>query len=81
MGRLDAYGQATGQSIQSVQLERDVMHIISWVEALAAGADATFGYDGLRRNTFREAKSNPNIAVAAFPFNTNAAFETWLKAV
>jgi hypothetical protein len=75
------HGQATGQSIPSVQLERDVMHIISWVEALAAGADAEFGYDGLRRNTFREAKANPNIAVAAFPFNTNAAFETWLRAI
>ncbi len=74
------HGQATGQSIQSAQLERDVIHILSWIEALAAGADAKFGYDGLRRNTFRESKSK-NIAVAAFPFNTNATFEKWLKAI
>lgn len=75
------HGQATGQSIQSVQLERDVKHLIAWIEALASGADAEFGYDGLRRKTFREAKSNPNIAVANFPFTTNADFSTWLKRI
>ncbi|MBI5463046.1 MAG: hypothetical protein HY941_12745 [Gammaproteobacteria bacterium] len=75
------HGQASGFSIQSAQLERDVKHIIEWIEALAIGADATFGYDGLRRNTFREAKANVNIAVAAFPFNTNAAFGKWLRAI
>ena len=75
------HGQATGLSIQSAQLERDVKHIINWIEALAAGADAAFGYDGLRRSTFREAKANPNIAVAAFPFNTNAEFGKWLNSI
>lgn len=75
------HGQATGQSIQSIQLERDVRHLIAWIEALASGADAEFGYDGLRRNTFREAKANPNIAVANFPFTTNANFATWLKGI
>jgi hypothetical protein len=75
------HGQATGQSIQSVQLERDVKHLIAWIEALAHGADAAFGYDGLRRKTFREAKANAKIAVAKFPFTTNADFATWLKAI
>lgn len=75
------HGQATGQSIQSAQLERDVKHLVAWIEALASGADKEFGYDGLRRNTFREAKAGPNIAVAKFPFATNADFATWLKAI
>ena len=75
------HGQATGLSIQSVQLERDVRYIIKWIEALAVGADTAFGYDGLRRNTFKAAKANSNIAVSAFPFNTEAAFGTWLRAI
>ena len=75
------HGQATGQSIQSVQLERDVKHLIAWIEALAVGTDAEFGYNGLRRNTFREAKAGPSIAVAKFPFTTNADFATWLRGI
>lgn len=75
------HGQATGQSIQSTQLEHDVKHLVSWIGDLASGADAEFGYDGLRRNTFREAKSNQNIAVANFPFSTNATFTQWLQRV
>jgi len=75
------HGQATGLSIQSAQLERDVKHIIKWIEALAAGADSVFGYDGLRRKTFMEAKANAKIAVAAFPFNTNHDFKIWLAAL
>jgi len=75
------HGQATGQSIQSAQLERDVKHLIAWIEALASGADAAFGYDGLRRKTFREAKANSKIAAAKFPFTTNTDFAIWLKAL
>lgn len=75
------HGQATGLSIQSTQLERDVKWLIAWVEALAIGAEAAFGYDGLRRKTFREAKASAKIAVAAYPFTSNATFSTWLKAL
>src|SRR5437867_3011469 len=45
------HGQLTGQGIKSPQLEQDVIHIIDWISAVAHAADATFGYDGLRRNT------------------------------
>lgn len=75
------HGQATGQFIQSAQLERDVKHLIAWIEALASGADAAFGYDGLRRNTFREAKASSKIVIAKFPFTTNAEFAAWLKGI
>lgn len=43
------HGQATGLSIQSAQLEKDVKWIDAWVEALANGAEVAFGYDALRR--------------------------------
>jgi hypothetical protein len=75
------HGQATGLSIQSSQLEHDVKKLIAWIEALANGADAEFGYDGLRRKTFREAKANANIAVTAYPFSTNTGFGVWLRAL
>lgn len=76
-----AHGQMTGLSIGSVRLERDVRYIIEWIESLASGADTNFGYDGLRRNTFREAKNNPNIAVSEFPFDSEADFGQWLTRI
>jgi hypothetical protein len=73
------HGQATGLSVQSAQLERDVRSLVEWVAALALGANTAFGYDGLRRKTFREAKAAANIAVTNFPFTSNASFGTWLQ--
>jgi hypothetical protein len=73
------HGQVTGQSIQSGQLERDVKYVVQWVAALAAGAGAAFGYDGLKRNTYRSAKASVNIAVSAFPFKNAAEFKAWLN--
>lgn len=75
------HGQATGLSIQSAQLERDVKWMVRWIAELAAGADAAFGYDGLRRNTFRAAKASANIAVATYPFSSATTFGTWLRGV
>ncbi len=75
------HGQATGLSIPSVQLERDVKWLVQWITELAAGADAAFGYDGLRRNTFRAAKASANIAVATYPFSSAATFGVWLRSV
>lgn len=43
------HGQQTGQGIPSAQLEKDVIHIINWMSALAAASDSAYGYDGLRR--------------------------------
>ena len=73
------HGQVTGYSIQSNQLEHDVKFLVRWVAALATGADTAFGYNGLTRNTYREAKANANIAVAAYPFKTPAEFQAWLE--
>ena len=75
------HGQATGQAIQSRQLGEDVKWLIEWVNALAVGADTEFGYDGLRRNTFKAAKASANISVATYPFTSPATFRTWLKTV
>lgn len=74
------HGQASGLSIQSSQLERDVMWLIRWITELAVGADAAFGYDGLRRNTYRAAKATATIQVATYPFSSASTFRNWLNA-
>jgi hypothetical protein len=75
------HGQATGLAIQSAQLERDVKWIVQWITELAVGAEAAFGYDGLKRNTFRAAKASAKIAVATYPFSSASTFGAWLRAV
>jgi hypothetical protein len=75
------HGQITGLGIQSIQLERAVKWIIEWVSCLARGAEAAFGYDGLKRNTFRAAKAATCIAAEDFPFSTPAEFRAWLEGV
>ena len=73
------HGQLTGRGIKSPQLEQDVIHIINWISAVAQAADATFGYDGLRRNTYVAAKASANIHVQNYPFSTTAELRTWLS--
>lgn len=73
------HGQATGRAIQSNQLERDIRWLVQWIDELGVGADSAFGYDGLRRNTFRVAKATANIAVAAYPFSSSVTFDDWLS--
>jgi hypothetical protein len=72
------HGQVTGQGIKSPQLERDVLWIVEWVACLATAAEGAFGYDGLRRNTYRVAKSTSKIPVGKYPFATPAELKTWL---
>lgn len=72
------HGQLTGLGISATQLEQDVVHLIQWVSSLADAADSTFGYDGLRRNTYIAAKKNAVIVVENYPFDTPAAFDLWL---
>jgi hypothetical protein len=73
------HGQITGQGITSPQLERDVLWIIEWVACLATAAERTFGYDGLKRNTYRVARSTSKIPVDKYPFSTAAELKTWLS--
>jgi hypothetical protein len=73
------HGQATGLAIQSNQLEHDVRWLVQWIAELGVGADSTFGYDGLRRNTFKAAKAKANIVVASYPFNSPTTFGVWLR--
>jgi hypothetical protein len=75
------HGQITGQGIKSPQLERDVLWIIEWVGCLAAAAESTFGYDGLKRNTYSVARSTSKIPVSKYPFTTTAELKTWLSAL
>jgi len=72
------HGQISGQGIKSVQLERDVVLIIDWMSKLADGAENQFGYDGLRRDTFKNAKQAKTV-IQNFPFNDGATFDAWLK--
>lgn len=73
------HGQLTGQSINSAQLERDVIHIINWMSALAETANDAYGYDGLKRGAYRIAKSTAKIPVQKYPFANVKQFEAWLK--
>lgn len=72
------HGQISGQGIKSVQLERDVLLIIDWMSNLADGSDQQFGYDGLRRDTFQQAKK-AKVVVQNFPFHDAATFDAWLR--
>jgi hypothetical protein len=73
------HGQVTGLAVRSPQLERNVRSLIEWVSLLADGADRVFGYDGLQRNTFKQAKAAARIVVTNFPFSSPKGFEAWLK--
>jgi hypothetical protein len=75
------HGLITGQGIQSAQLERDVLWVLEWVDCLATAAETTFGYDGLKRNTYRRAKSTAKISVSKYPFTTHAELKTWLSEI
>lgn len=72
------HGQLTGLGIPSYRLERDVLSIVAWISCLAEGAEKHFGYDGLRRRTFSEAKSSTKFAVESYPFSTAKEFKEWL---
>jgi hypothetical protein len=72
------HGQLTGQKIQSPQIERDVIVIVGWISAMASAADTAFGYDGLKRNTYKLAKSCPTVHVQNFPFTTPEELKAWL---
>ena len=72
------HGQLTGQKIQSPQIERDVIVLVDWISAVANSADAEFGYDGLKRNTYKIAKSHPSVHVQDFPFSSTDELKTWL---
>lgn len=75
------HGQITGLKIKSIQLERDVRSIVEWVSLLAAGAQTELGYDGLGRNTFKQAKSVVQQSVAKYPFSTVKEFGVWLRGI
>jgi len=73
------HGQITGKGIKSPQLEQDVIHLVNWISAVAQAADAAFGYDGLRRNTYVAAKASANILVQNYPFSTPSELKIWLS--
>jgi hypothetical protein len=72
------HGQVTGQAIKSPQLEADVLHLVSWINALAVASQREFGYDGLKRNTYVAAASSARIIVENYPFSSPAELKQWL---
>jgi hypothetical protein len=54
---------------------------MAWVSCLATEAEKEFGYDGLKRKTYRSAKATSKIAVAEFPFDSPVEFKTWLSSL
>jgi hypothetical protein len=73
------HGQHTGQGIQSAQLERDIIHIIKWISALAEASEAEFGYDGLKRGVYRLAKASAKVPVQKYPFSNVKELKNWLS--
>jgi hypothetical protein len=73
------HGQQTGQGIRPTELERDVIHIINWISALANASDSAFGYDGLKRGAYRVAKSSANVPVQKYPFSNASELKDWLS--
>jgi hypothetical protein len=75
------HGQNTGKNIKSPTLERDVMYLVEWISLLAEAANRSFGYDGLKRNTFSAAKKSTTIVVQTYPFSTPSELKAWLSKV
>jgi hypothetical protein len=72
------HGQKVAARVTSPQVERDVLWIVDWINCLADGAEKQLGYDGLKRGTYRIAKSSPKISIEPYPFNTVEEFNMWL---
>ena len=75
------HGQNTGQNIKSPTLERDVSYLVEWISLVAKFANETFGYDGLKRNTFAAAKNSLAPVVKAYPFSNPSELRLWLSKV
>lgn len=74
------HGQLTGKRLDVTRLEADVVHVMTWMAALAATGTREFGYDGLERNTARLARTR-SARINPYPFTTAADFQTWLTAL
>jgi hypothetical protein len=72
------HGQITGLKISSAQLERDVQSLINWIAAVAEESRRCFGYDGLGRKTFQQAKSGIEPVVQKYPFATPDELKAWI---
>jgi len=55
------------------------MYVIEWISAVATQANASFGYDGLRRKTYIAAKNAAHLPVQNYPFSTPAQLKYWLS--
>ena len=72
------HGQNTGEKIKSPTLERDVVYLVEWISLVAQAASTSFGYDGLKRNTFSAAKASTRTATEQYPFSTPSELTMWL---
>ena len=73
------HGQMTGRRLSSDYLERDVIVMVDWIHSLGEAASSEYGYDGVGRNTYRNAKADGTQIVQKYQFNTPEEFERWLK--
>lgn len=72
------HGQLTGMGIESPQLERDVRSVVRWIACLAIAAENEFGYNGVRRKTYLQAKATGTCVVREYPFDNTEELENWL---
>lgn len=72
------HGQITGEDLGADNLRNDVRELVDWVGRLGTTADSQLGYDGLRRNTYEQAKTKKNTSEPTSLFNDPDSFKAWL---
>jgi hypothetical protein len=72
------HGQVSGRDIKAEELRTDILTLIDWINLLGEGAHAAFGYDGLKRNTYKQAKKCVANVAAKYPFDKPVSMLQWI---
>lgn len=75
------HGQLTGESIRERTLQAHVRALVKWIELLAIGAEATFGYDGLERKTWDLARCRPRLERNGRQFESGQSMLQWIDCI
>jgi hypothetical protein len=75
------HGQVSATGIGPKKLQDDALVIIEWIDLLGAGAEAAFGYDGVVRDSFAEAKKQEIKTIGNCPFNSLESMKNWIAGI
>ena len=73
------HGHITGEGLEQADLLGQIGTIKNWICSLANGANAELQYDGLARNTFKQAKKLDRVNLEKFPFDSPEGLRVWVK--